>query len=135
MLTYDSNQVNALIVEDQDLMRHLLIGILKQLGLSQVVDASNGQAALEVMKSFHPDVIFTDYMMEPINGSQLIKKIHAGETPVDRFVPSSWSPPIPRPAKSCRPVTWAPPNSWPSPYRSSWSISAFVPSSNIPACM
>ncbi len=87
MLTYDFSKVNALIVEDQDLMRHLMIGILKQLGLNQVVDASNGQAALDVLKSFQPDVIFTDYMMEPVNGFQLIKMIRAGETPVERFVP------------------------------------------------
>ncbi len=87
MLNYDFSNVNALVVEDQDLIRYLLAGILRQLGLNQVVVASDGEAALQILEKFTPDVIFTDYRMEPMDGFQLIKRIRAGKTPVERFVP------------------------------------------------
>lgn len=87
MLNYDFSNVNALVVEDQDLMRYLLTGVLRQLGLNRVVATGDGRAAIKALAKFTPDVIFTDYKMEPMNGFQLIKVIRSGDTPVERFIP------------------------------------------------
>lgn len=87
MLNYDLSNVNALVVEDQDLMRYLLAGILRQLGLNKVVASSDGESAIRALKKFTPDVIFTDYRMEPMDGFKLVKTVRAGHTPVERFVP------------------------------------------------
>lgn len=87
MLNYDFSNVNALVVEDQDLMRYLLGGILRQLGLNKVVASSDGESAIRALGKFTPDVIFTDYRMEPMDGFKLTKTIRSGHTPVERFVP------------------------------------------------
>ena len=84
---YNLRNLSALVVDDYAPMRTILRGILKEFGIGRVVEAIDGQDAIDELAYLQPDVIFTDYMMEPINGLQLIDAIRHGDTPVDRFVP------------------------------------------------
>jgi CheY-like chemotaxis protein len=61
----------ALVVDDSMLIRHTVCRFLEQHGF-RVETASNGQEALEALKSFRPDLIVTDMQMPKMGGSQLI---------------------------------------------------------------
>ena len=87
MTNYNFSKLYVTIVDDQPPMRILLRGILKELGVNKVKDCTNGVEALETFAGFPPDVIFTDYAMEPMDGLEMIRHIRTGEANVDRFVP------------------------------------------------
>ena len=61
----------ALVVDDSMLIRHTVCRFLEQHGF-KVETVSNGQEALEALKSFRPDLIVTDMQMAKMGGSQLI---------------------------------------------------------------
>jgi CheY-like chemotaxis protein len=61
----------ALVVDDSMLIRHTVCRFLEERGFS-VESASNGQEALESLKTIRPDIIITDMMMPKMNGSELI---------------------------------------------------------------
>ncbi len=71
---YDFSALKILIVDDHAPMRRVMRDILKELGVRQVEDARNGQVALNTLKSFNADLIFTDYMMAPIDGLTMMPK-------------------------------------------------------------
>lgn len=61
----------ALVVDDSMLIRHTVCRFLEKHGF-RVETASNGQEALEALRSFRPDLIVTDMQMPKVSGSQLI---------------------------------------------------------------
>jgi len=61
----------ALVVDDSMLIRHTVCRSLEKCQL-QVQTANDGLAALEMLKTMRPDVIFTDMQMPKLGGSELI---------------------------------------------------------------
>lgn len=64
-----------LIVDDSRSMRVMLEDSLVQNGFD-VCSAENGRAALEMLKSIHPDVILCDVYMPEMNGLELCETLH-----------------------------------------------------------
>jgi len=62
--------LNAVVVDDYDMMRQHLCKILQQLGLN-IFEARNGQEALEVIRQNKPDIVFTDIVMPIMDGFEL----------------------------------------------------------------
>jgi two-component system, chemotaxis family, chemotaxis protein CheY len=85
--TYNFGQLNALIVDDYSPMHEIMRGILKEFGIARIAEANSGAEAIKELEFFHADVIFTDYMMEDMNGLELIREIRAGNTSANRFTP------------------------------------------------
>ncbi len=56
-----------LVVEDDDDIQHVIGFFLKRAGF-EVLAASNGQDAIEVIPTYHPDLIILDLMMYPVSG-------------------------------------------------------------------
>lgn len=56
-------------------MRHLLKGVLGTLGAKRVEEATDGGDALGAVKSLHPDIVLTEWRMEPVNGLDFLKAI------------------------------------------------------------
>lgn len=73
-----SNQIlknlKILFVEDEDIIRKRTVSSLKYI-VEEVVEASNGKEALEILRFFTPDLIITDLEMPFMNGIELIKEI------------------------------------------------------------
>jgi len=84
---YNFKDISALIVDDYFPMHEIMRGILKEFGVGRIAEAASGAAAITEMEYMRADVIFTDYMMDDMNGLEFIQAIRAGETPADRFVP------------------------------------------------
>ena len=66
--------VNALVVEDEEDIRHLLMEQLKDKGCS-VQKAGNGAAALRRVRQQKPDIIFVDIMMPVMDEIDLISRL------------------------------------------------------------
>jgi CheY-like chemotaxis protein len=73
-----------LVVEDQHLMRELLIESLNSLGFDQVFEAENGRKALELLRRQGIDVLITDVEMQPVDGFELARRIRMGRTRLPR---------------------------------------------------
>ena len=66
--------VNALVVEDEEDIRNLLIDQLCDKGC-RVQKAWNGAAALRRVRQQKPDIIFVDIMMPVMDGIDLISRL------------------------------------------------------------
>tara|TARA_B100000315_G_scaffold258046_1_gene308883 strand:+ start:1525 stop:2058 length:534 start_codon:yes stop_codon:yes gene_type:complete len=84
---YNLKDISALIVDDYSPMLEIMRGILKEFGVRRVAEATSGTKAIEELSYFPADVVFTDYMMEDMNGLELIQAIRSGQTSANRFVP------------------------------------------------
>lgn len=67
---------HILIVEDKEYSRVLLRQLLDSVGFS-VVEAKNGQEAIEKFKEWHPDFIWMDMRMPVMNGYESTRRIRA----------------------------------------------------------
>jgi two-component system chemotaxis response regulator CheY len=65
----------VLIVDDNDLMRTLLRGILRNESCQVVGEAKNGAIALDQVEKTDPDVVFLDVMMPEMDGLEVLQYI------------------------------------------------------------
>jgi two-component system chemotaxis response regulator CheY len=71
--------ISVLVVDDYNTMVRIIKKLLKQIGYENVDDASNGQEALEKIKSKSYGLIISDWNMEPMTGFDLLKEVRANE--------------------------------------------------------
>jgi two-component system chemotaxis sensor kinase CheA len=64
----------VLLVDDSELFREMLAGVVRELGHA-VIEASNGQQALERMRQRRPDLVITDLEMPLMDGFELIQSV------------------------------------------------------------
>ena len=64
-----------LIVDDNDLMRTLLRGILRSESCQVVGEAKNGLIALDLVDKMLPDIVFLDVMMPEMDGLEVLQNI------------------------------------------------------------
>jgi CheY-like chemotaxis protein len=69
------DRLRILLVDDSKDMRDLLRGILGGLGVRDIVEAADADACFEQMRAFLPDILFIDWMMEPVDGLELTRLI------------------------------------------------------------
>jgi two-component system, chemotaxis family, chemotaxis protein CheY len=65
----------VLVVDDYNTMIRIIRNLLKQLGLENVDDASDGSAALLKMQSKKYGLVISDWNMEPMTGYDLLKEV------------------------------------------------------------
>jgi two-component system chemotaxis response regulator CheB len=83
--------IRLLIVDDSALMRKLLSGIFEQEGDFDIRTARNGAEALELARSFAPQVITLDINMPVMDGLTCLSRLMI-ETPLPVVVVSSQTP-------------------------------------------
>jgi CheY-like chemotaxis protein len=66
---------NVLVVEDDRLNRNLICKVLRNEG-HQVVEASDGSEALELLYQQRFDLVITDFMMPKLNGLKFVEQLH-----------------------------------------------------------
>ncbi len=69
----------VLVVDDEPLMRNILRRILTEAGY-KVIRASNGQAALKLVKAKKPDVILLDLVMPEMDGREVCRRVREFST-------------------------------------------------------
>jgi two-component system, LytTR family, response regulator len=77
------SRLRALIVDDEPIARQVLREELEVLDSVDVVgEAENGEAALSLLNSESPDVMFLDIQMPVMNGFELLSRLQGGRMPV-----------------------------------------------------
>lgn len=67
--------MKVLVADDFATMRKIVRNILKQIGFDDIVEAEDGQAALQVLKSENIGLVVTDWNMPNMSGLELLEKI------------------------------------------------------------
>jgi len=71
--------VPVLIVDDYKTMIRIIRNLLKQLGFANVDEASDGTAALNMMREKDYGLIISDWNMEPMTGYELLREVRADD--------------------------------------------------------
>lgn len=68
---------SILLVDDEAHIRKYVALILKQLGATKIVEATNGEEAIAIFQQQKPDVVLLDISMPLMNGLETLKKLKA----------------------------------------------------------
>ncbi|TAN67146.1 MAG: response regulator [Magnetospirillum sp.] len=67
----------VLIVDDYKTMLRILRNLLKQIGFTNVDEATDGSMALQMLRLGNYGLVISDWNMEPMTGLQLLHEIRA----------------------------------------------------------
>jgi CheY-like chemotaxis protein len=80
-------RLHVLVVEDNRHMRDLMRVILDGLGVGSVRAVGNADAGFAELAARTPDIVFVDWMMEPVDGIEFVRQVRADEGSASRYVP------------------------------------------------
>jgi len=69
--------MKILLIDDSKTMRNIQKSILKQLGYTEIEEASNGQEAISTLEKFSPDLCLVDWNMPVMDGLTFVKTFRA----------------------------------------------------------
>jgi len=71
--------MRILVVDDYKTMVRIIKNLLKQLGFTNVDDASDGTEAYAKMQANKYGLVISDWNMEPMTGYELLQKVRADD--------------------------------------------------------
>ncbi len=86
-MSYDLSQVKILIVEDMQPMLALTTSILNMFGFKNIHGARTVDEGFKLFCHYEHDLVITDWLMEPHDGLELIRRIRKEEISPNKFVP------------------------------------------------
>lgn len=86
-MAYQFKKASVLVVDDMQPMLALTGSLLKIFGFEEVFLAHNAEEGFRLFVEKNPDIVITDWLMEPYDGTALIKKIRTDDRSPNRFVP------------------------------------------------
>lgn len=86
-MPYTLDKAKILIVDDMKPMLGLTKSILGILGFKEIYDASNGEEAFNLLCKHDPDIVVTDWMMEPMDGLEFTRMIRKSPLSPNPYVP------------------------------------------------
>jgi two-component system, chemotaxis family, chemotaxis protein CheY len=72
-------EMRFLIVDDFSTMRRIIRGLLKEIGYTNVEEAEDGAAALQLLNKAPIDFVISDINMPNVNGFELLTSIKAND--------------------------------------------------------
>ncbi len=86
-MTYDFRHLVCLVLDDNRHMRTLICSVLHGLGIKDIVEAGDAAAAFSELKMRAFDIIFTDYLMEPLDGLDFTRLVRTASDSPNPLVP------------------------------------------------
>ena len=87
MATSRVDGIRVLVVDDEAPARQRLMDILeKDPAIATVLEANNGQIAVEIIERQSPDLVFLDVQMPELDGLEVIEAVGADAMPLTIFV-------------------------------------------------
>lgn len=87
MYEEDYGDLNVLVVEDDPASRMLTVAFLEELGVGQIKESRDGEAALRALRGFLADVIVCDMVMEPMDGITFVRRVRMDTESANPYVP------------------------------------------------
>lgn len=81
------NSLRFLVVDDHAQIRLLVRTILHALGARDIIEASDGGKGLTMAASSYPDVVITDWAMEPVSGVEMVKTMRQSNDNKIKYMP------------------------------------------------
>ncbi len=78
--------ISFLVADDRAYMRRVIKNILETLGCKRIDEAHHGGEALSIMRSWAPDIVITEWLLQPMSGLELLKAVRAEKGNL-RFTP------------------------------------------------
>ena len=75
------------MAEDSDYYRRLIVTNLKAMGVGTTEEATNGEDAFELQQRRSVDLALVDWVMEPMDGLELTRKVRRDPRSADRELP------------------------------------------------
>ena len=85
-----SNQLRALVIDDQRSMRMIVKNLLRTIGIENVAEAENGKVALAYLRGSeveYPDIIICDLHMDEMDGMQFCNIVRNDKNLRNHHVP------------------------------------------------
>lgn len=76
-----------LLVDDHPQIRLLVRTILHALGARDMVEAADGEEGLKMAASSQPDIMITDWAMEPMSGVEMVKAMRQSHNNAIKYMP------------------------------------------------
>lgn len=86
-MAYRLEAISVLIVEDNQPMLELAKSLLATFGVGQVHTAKNGEDGFKEFCKHNPDIVVADWMMKPMDGISLTRRIRNDPVSPNKFVP------------------------------------------------
>jgi CheY-like chemotaxis protein len=88
-LPVDLRVRRIMIVDDDNVSRQIALRLLQQFSFGQVLEATNGEEALSLLKASETpiDLLLVDLIMPIMDGFDLIDRIRSGERGIDQNIP------------------------------------------------
>src|SRR6202035_4758321 len=69
-----------LVVDDEHYTRKVIRTLLMSIGVRSIQEAPNGEAGLEVIRTFAPDIILVDWEMPGLDGPGFVRAVRSPDT-------------------------------------------------------
>ncbi len=86
-MVYQFKAVSILVVDDMKPMAMLVSSLLKIFGFNSVYVAHDPEDAFAQFCRYKPDIILTDWLMQPYDGIEFIRKIRRDPRSPNKFTP------------------------------------------------
>ena len=80
-------QLTVLVIDDSKPMHAILRTILGAMRIKDVIFCSGGEEAQEELRARLPDIIISDWVMEPMSGYDLVKWVRQDENSPNPYIP------------------------------------------------
>ncbi len=84
---YNISNLNFLVVEDNPHMQRIVRTLFAALGVKEVRTVADGESALKELAAQPADIVICDWIMEPMSGIELVRRLRDEKTSPSPFVP------------------------------------------------
>ncbi len=87
MTGIDFSRMRVLVVEGDRNARDRIVAILEGVGIRQLDTAADSRLAFEALRSFQPDLVVSDVMMEPMDGIAFTRRLRTNRDSPSPHIP------------------------------------------------
>lgn len=87
MQRYNLSTFEVLCVDGCAHFRKLVAAMLRRFGVNVILEADDGQQGLNILKQHSVDIVLTEWLMEPMSGYEMVKRIRRGGEVQNPMVP------------------------------------------------